>query len=43
MIQQTRGRNLINLDINQEIISKRESGKSVGDLNTECGIYMYSE
>jgi hypothetical protein len=31
-------RKLINLDIKKEIISKRESGKSVGDLSAEYGI-----
>ena len=34
---QNRMRKLINLDIKKEIISKRESGKSVGDLNAEYG------
>jgi hypothetical protein len=30
--------NLINLDIKKEIISKRESGKGVGDLSAEYGV-----
>jgi len=37
MSRQNRVRKLINLDIKKEIISKRESGKSVGDLNAEYG------
>jgi len=32
-------RKLINLDIKKETISKRESGKSVGDLSAE---YFYT-
>jgi hypothetical protein len=35
MSWQNRARNLINLDIKKEIISKRESGKRVGDLSAE--------
>jgi len=35
MSQQDRVRKLINLDIKEGIISKRESGKSVGDLSDE--------
>jgi hypothetical protein len=31
-------RNLINLDIKKEIIYKRESGKSVGDLSVVYGM-----
>jgi hypothetical protein len=31
-------RKLINLDVKKEIISKRESGKSVGDLSAEYGM-----
>jgi hypothetical protein len=31
-------RKLINLDIKKEIISERESGKSVGDLIAEYGM-----
>jgi Mor family transcriptional regulator len=31
-------RNLFNLDIKKEIISKRESGKSVGNLSAEYGM-----
>jgi hypothetical protein len=31
-------RKLINLDTKKEIISKQESGKSVGDLSAEYGI-----
>ena len=38
MSQQNRVRKLINLDIKKEIISKRESGESVGDLSAEYGI-----
>jgi len=38
MSRQIRVRKLINLDIKKEIISKRESGKSVGDLSAEYGI-----
>jgi hypothetical protein len=35
-------RKLIDLDIDKEIISKRENGKSVGDLGAEYGyIYIY--
>jgi len=33
MSWQNRSRKLINLDIKKEIFSKRESGKSVGDLS----------
>jgi len=35
---QNRVRKLINLDINKEIISKRQSGKRVGDLSAEYGM-----
>ena len=35
MNRQNRVRKLINLDIQKEIISKRESGGSVGDLSAE--------
>jgi len=35
MSRQNRVRKLINLDIKKEIISKRESGKSVADLIAE--------
>ena len=38
MNQQNRVRKLINLDIKKEIISKRESGKSAGELKAECGV-----
>jgi len=38
MSRQNRVRKLINLDIRKEIISKRESEKSVGDLSTKCGM-----
>jgi Mor family transcriptional regulator len=38
MSRQNRMRKLINLDIKKEIISKRESGKSVGDLSAEYGM-----
>jgi len=38
MSRQNSVRKLINLDIKKEIISKRESGKSVGDLSDECGM-----
>jgi len=38
MSRQNRVRKLINLDIKKEIISKREGGKSEGDLNTEYGM-----
>jgi hypothetical protein len=38
MSRQNRVRKLINLDIKKEIISKRESGKSVGDLSAEYGM-----
>ena len=34
-------RRLINLDIKKEIISKWESGKSVGDLSAEYGMAFY--
>ena len=34
-------RKLINLDIKKEINSKRESGKSVGDLSAECGMAFH--
>jgi len=36
--QKNRVRKLINLDIKKEIISKQESGKSVGDLSAEYGM-----
>jgi len=39
MGRQNRVRNLMNLDIKKEIISKRESGRSVGDL---CAEYFYT-
>jgi hypothetical protein len=42
MSKQNRVKTLINLDIKKEIISKRESEKSVGYLSALCGIYMYS-
>jgi len=35
MTRQKRVSKLINLDIKKEIISKRENGKSVGDLSAE--------
>jgi len=35
MSQQNRVRKLINLDVKKQIIFKRESGKSVGDLIAE--------
>ena len=35
---QNRVRELINLDIKKEIISKQESGKSVGNVSAECGV-----
>ena len=38
MSGQNRVRKLIKLDIKKEIISKRESGKSVGDINAEYGM-----
>ena len=38
MSLQNRMRKLINLDVKKEIISKRESGKSVGDLSAEYGM-----
>jgi Mor family transcriptional regulator len=38
MSRANRVRELIKLDINKEIISKRESGKSVGDLSAEYGM-----
>jgi hypothetical protein len=38
MSRQNRVRKLINLDIKKEIISKRESGKSLGDLSAEYGM-----
>ena len=38
MSRQNRVRKLINLDIKKEIISKRESGESVGDLNAGYGM-----
>ena len=38
MSRQNRVRKLINLDIKKEIISKREGGKSVGDLSGEYGM-----
>jgi hypothetical protein len=37
MSQQNIMRKLINSDIKKEIISKREGGKSVGDLSAEYG------
>jgi len=36
MSRQNRDRKLINLDIKKEIIFKRETGRSVGDLSAEC-------
>jgi K+/H+ antiporter YhaU regulatory subunit KhtT len=36
MSKQNRVRKLINLDIKKEIISKRESGKRVGDLTVSA-------
>jgi len=38
MSQHNRVRKLINSDIKKEIISKRESGKGVGDISAEYGI-----
>ena len=38
MIRQNRARKLTNLDIKKEIISKRESGKHVGDPSAECSM-----
>jgi len=38
MSQQNRVRELINLDIKKEIISKWESGKSLGDLSAQYGM-----
>jgi len=38
MSWQNRVRKLTNLDIKKEIISKQESGKSVGDLSAESTI-----
>jgi len=38
MSWQNRVRKLINLDIKKEIISRQESGKSVGDLSAEQGM-----
>jgi hypothetical protein len=38
MRRENRVRKLIKLDIKKEIISKRESGKSVGDLRAEYGM-----
>ena len=38
MSRQNRVRKLINLDFKKEIISKRESVESVGDLSAECGM-----
>ena len=38
MSRKNRVRKLINLDIKKEIIFKRESGKSLGDLNAEYGM-----
>jgi len=38
MSWQKRVRNLFNLDIKKEIISKWESGKSVGNLSAKYGI-----
>ena len=40
MSWQNRERKLINLDIKKEIIAKLESGKSVGDLGAEYGLFM---
>ena len=38
MSRQNRVRKLINLDIKKEIISKRESGESVGYLSADYGM-----
>jgi len=38
MSRQNRERKLINLHIKKEIIFKRESGKSVGDLSAKYGM-----
>jgi len=38
MSWQNRVRELINLDIKKEIISKQESGKSVGNISAEYGV-----
>ena len=38
MNRQKTARSLMKLDIKKEIISKRESGKSVGDLSAEYGM-----
>ena len=38
MSRQNRQRKLTNLDVKKEIISKREGGKSVGDLSAEYGM-----
>jgi len=38
MSRQNRVKKPIILDIKKEIISKRESGKSVGDLSAKCGV-----
>jgi len=38
MSRQNRVRKLINLGIKKEMVSKRESGESVGDLSAENGV-----
>jgi len=38
MSRQNRVSKLVELDIKKEIITKRESGKSVGDLSAEYGV-----
>jgi len=38
MSKQNRVRKPVNLDIEKEIFSKRESGKSVGDLSAKYGM-----
>ena len=38
MSRQNRVSKLVKLDIKKEIITKRESGKSVGDLSAEYGV-----
>jgi Mor family transcriptional regulator len=38
MSRQNRVRKLIDIDIKKEIISKRENGKNVGELNDEYGL-----
>ena len=38
MSRQNSATKLIKLDIKNEIISKRESGESVGDISTEYGM-----